>query len=111
MGEETSTSMEATLAVVVSRLDDLRTSFADLRKEMTDQAQKAVPRGEWIGRNNLVDRRFEEQGSDIQGIRKDLEKYMTDQQARRAPWWTIVSVVFGAAGVAGTLVTILTVAY
>lgn len=111
MGEDTSTSVEATLAVVVARLDDLRTNFADFRREMTDQAQKAVPRGEWIGRNQLVDSRFEEMGSDIQDIRVSLEKYKADQQARRAPWWTIVSVVFGAAGVAGTLVTILTVAY
>jgi len=76
----------ATLAVVVSRLDDLRGDFASLRDELRRTSETSVTRNEWLQRNGYVDGKFDDQGKDISDLRAELA-------GKRAPWWTIVAVV------------------
>ncbi|MPT14035.1 MAG: hypothetical protein E2601_03870 [Microbacterium sp.] len=72
----------ATLAVVVARLDDVRSDIRDLRGELTSHRTEMVSRGEWEMRNRAVDSRFEHQGREV-----------AELKAARAPWWSWASVI------------------
>lgn len=73
---------EATLAVVVARLDDLRTDMQNLRSEISGQRAEVVARNEWMQRNAYVDSR-------IDGLGTDISELKTDLASRRAPWWSV----------------------
>lgn len=90
------TTTDPTLAVVVSRLDDLRTDFAELRGEVRTSTEQSVSRGEWGQRNAHVDTRLASLGREIGDMRTELH-------ARRAPWWSTWAVALAAAGFAWSL--------
>lgn len=77
---------EATLAVVVARLDDLRTDMQNLRTEISGQRAEVVARNEWMQRNAYVDSR-------IDGLGTDISELKTDLASRRAPWWSVGALV------------------
>lgn len=86
-------SQEATLAVVVQRLDDLRSDVKTLREEWHGSRGDVVPRGEWVQRNTTVDTRFESQGREIAEIKQTIA-------AARAPWWAWLSPVVAVVALA-----------
>lgn len=86
MGDET-----ATVAVVVARLDDLRTDVAGLRDELRTAQTMVVSRGEWGQRNAHVDTRLGNLGREVSDLRRDVE-------SRRAPWWSTLAVALAGAG-------------
>jgi chromosome segregation ATPase len=112
---------DATLAVVVARLDDLRgqqradtkaltEAIEGLRSELAASRLTLVSRGEWDQRNAAVADRFQEHGREIGTLRTSLETKATGLKgeitaleakidARRAPWWAVASVAVGMAGV------------
>lgn len=79
----------ATLAVVVARLDDVRSDIRDMRTEAVAHRTEMVSRGEWEMRNRAVDNRFENQGREI-----------AELKAARAPWWSWASVLVASAALA-----------
>lgn len=79
----------ATLAVVVSRLDDLREDVQELRSEVRKAREDAVSRGEWGQRNNHVDSRLNGLGREVGDLRADLN-------SKRAPWWSVASIAVAA---------------
>lgn len=78
----------ATLAVVVARLDDLRTDMHAMREEIRKAQQNSVTRGEWALRNEHVDSRFAGHGREIADLRTDLA-------SRRTPWPAIAGAITG----------------
>jgi len=86
-------SDEATLAVVVARLDDVRHDLANLGTRLDASARAQVGRGEWEQRNRAVDARFEGQGREIAQLRTTLA-------GQRAPWWSVGALVVSAAAFA-----------
>lgn len=113
---------DATLAVVVARLDDLREqqrrdtetlteAIESLRRELSTSRADMVSRGEWVQRNAAVDLRFQEQGREIGGLRTaqtaDIAQLRAEHaedmatiRSRSAPWWSAWTVVLAAAAVA-----------
>lgn len=87
----------ATLAVVVARLDDLRVQVASLSDKLDAHRGEMVPRTEWMQRNATVDERFQDQGKDISDLRAELA-------ARRAPWWSVVSAITAVVAVAVVII-------
>ena len=103
----------ATLAVVVSRIDDLREDIAEMRRAVAEASARAVPRGEWEQRNNLVDSKFAAFGREVGDLRNETHtrhaelraetanryaELRAEIQSRRAPWWSAAAVVLAAAG-------------
>lgn len=88
----TSRPEDATVAVVVARLDDLRNEFQSVRAEIRASAANVVGRGEWVQRNQHVDGKFDAQGREISQLRADLA-------ARRMPWPAVVGAVTGSGSV------------
>ena len=98
MPEQTSSgglTVEATLALVVERLGDLRVqqekdtvaltnAIAELRQEMQENSRTYVPRAEWEQRNRLVDERHETRG-------KELNQLKIDQAADFSAYKTTVA--------------------
>lgn len=80
-----------TLAVVVARLDDLRTDVASMRREVREAGASMVGRGEWGQRNAHVDTRLGTLGREVGELRRDVE-------SRRAPWWSTLAVTLAGAG-------------
>lgn len=87
---------DATLAVVVSRLEDLRADVSQLRGDIAESRLAAVTRGEWEQRNNLVDTRFHTTGREIGELRTEL-------RSRRAPAWSIAATAIAALALAWTI--------
>ncbi len=87
---------DATLAVAVARLDDLRIDVRHLRDEVQDSRRDNASRGEWGQRNSAVDARFEGQGREIAQLRQDIN-------SRRAPWWSTASVLLAGVAFAWTV--------
>ncbi|ACV09821.1 hypothetical protein Jden_2184 [Jonesia denitrificans DSM 20603] len=88
---------EATLAVVVARLDDLRADMQSLREEVRKSSENSVTRGEWGQRNQHVDTRINTLGREIGDLR-------TDVNSRRAPWWSVWAVALAAGGFAWSII-------
>lgn len=88
---------DATLAVVVSRIDDMRLDLADMRREFRESTRAAVSRGEWDQRNRHVDARLDGQGREIGQLRTELS-------SRRAPWWSTWAVALSAVGLAWSII-------
>ena len=87
----------ATLAVVVARLDDLRTDMHAMREEIRKAQQNSVSRGEWALRNEHVDSRFNGHGREIGELRTELA-------SKRLPWPAVAG---GIAGIGGLILTII----
>lgn len=85
-----------TLAVVVARLDDLRQDVQGLHTEVQASRTEYVSRGEWGQRNIHVDSRFDAHGREIAQLR-------TDVQSRRAPWWSVASILVAGAALVRNL--------
>lgn len=77
--------LAATLAVAISRIDDLREDIAGLRTDLSDIRTSHVTRGEWEQRNNFSDSKFHSIGREVGDLRAELN-------SRRAPWWSVVAV-------------------
>lgn len=115
-------SDDATLAVVVARLDDLREqqradtktlteSIEAVRQQLAAMRGEVVSRDTWETRNAHVDGRFQDQGREIGDLRtshaKDIADLRADIASRRAPWWSVAAVVVAAAALAITLIQII----
>lgn len=87
---------QATLAVVVSRLDDLREDLRDIRITFEKSERDKVSRGEWEQRNTAVDARFEGQGREIAQLRASIA-------AAKAPWWSVAAVITAVGSLAWTM--------
>lgn len=103
----------ATLAVVVSRIDDLREDIAHMRQAVADAGARSVSRGEWEQRNNYVDSKFGAVGREIGDLRNETHtrhaelrsetanrysELRAEIQSRRAPWWSVAAIGLAAAG-------------
>jgi len=86
-----------TLAVIASRLDDVRDDIGQMRGDMSGFAAKHVTRGEWEMRNAFSDSKFSGLGREIGDLRGEL-------RARRAPWWSVAAVLVSAAALLWTLI-------
>lgn len=87
----------ATLAVVVARLEDLRKDFSELREELRRSHEDKVSRREWIQRNDNVDQKFMAQGREISEIKQDIA-------SRKAPWWAFAAVVVAGLALAWSVI-------
>lgn len=76
----------ATLAVVVSRIDDIREDIAHVRTDVAELRTGFVSRGEWEQRNNYSDSRFASLGREIGDLRTEI-------RTARAPWWSVAAVL------------------
>lgn len=115
-------SDDATLAVVVARLDDLRDqqrqdtkalteSIEALRRLVAESRGDMVARDTWETRNAHVDSRFHDQGREIADLRTthaaDIAALRQDLASRRMPWPSVAAAVTGVAALAITLVQII----
>jgi malate synthase len=104
----TGPSEEATLAVVVSRIDDLREDVQHLRTDLADVRTGLVSRGEWEQRNNHVDSRFQAQSlqSDTrhQQLGREIGELRTEIRARQAPWWSVAAVIVAGVALAWNII-------
>ncbi|WP_460776003.1 hypothetical protein [Microbacterium sp. GXF7504] len=87
----------ATLAVVVSRIDDLREDIAQMRSDIAAGRSASVLRGEWEQRNNYSDHKFA-------GLGREIGELRTELRARRAPWWNVAAVIFAGCAFLWTLI-------
>lgn len=90
--------LAATLAVVVSRLDDLRLDVGLIRTDISGVRSENVPRGEWEQRNNHVDSKFSAQGREIADLRTELH-------SRRAPWWSVGAIIISGGALGWSLLS------
>lgn len=84
---------EATLAVVVARLDDVRDDIAGLTQTVNGQRAELVSRGEWMMRNQHVDASFIATAREVGELRTEL-------RSRRHPWPVVVAVVVAVTSLA-----------
>jgi hypothetical protein len=118
---------DATLAVVVARLEDLRAqqgrdihvlteAIEGLRRELAASRTGLVSRGEWEQRNSAVADRFQEHGREIANLRTSVETKATGLEgkitaletkidSRRAPWWSVAAVLIAGAAVAWAIIS------
>jgi hypothetical protein len=109
---------DATLAVVVARLDDLRAqqradtqalteSIEALRRLVTESRSEMVSRDTWEARNAHVDDRFHDQGREIGELRAthaaDVAALRQELASRRLPWPSVAAAITGIAALALTL--------
>lgn len=97
MSEDQASTLETTLAVLVSRVEDLRGDVAAMRTDQATQRSGMVPRTEWEQRNRHVDETFRTTGREIGDLRTEL-------RSRRTPWPAVASVVLAAVALGLTLV-------
>lgn len=86
-----------TLAVVVSRLDDIKEDMSGMRSEIQDFKKDTVSRGEWVQRNNHVDERFKHTDDKFNAQGREIANMRTEMQSKRAPWWSVGSLIIAAA--------------
>lgn len=87
---------QATLAVVVSRLDDLRGDLHSIREDLRRTGENSVTRNEWMQRNGYVDAKFDDQGRDIADLR-------TDMASKRVPWYTVAALLLSGGALGWTI--------
>lgn len=80
----------ATLAVVVARVEDLRSDIQSLRDEIRRSHEDKVSRNEWMQRNSYVDHKFD------LVVAEQAELKRADA-AKRAPWWTVGALIVAGA--------------
>lgn len=86
------------LVKVETTLEGVVTTLGELRDEIRSQRGEHVTRNEWTQRNTHVDAKFDTHAEDISEIKQDLA-------SKRAPWWTVVAVVFAALTLLYTIMT------
>lgn len=94
-----------TLAVLSSKLDDIKNDIDNIRKEMSEFQKTFVSKNEWLMRNQVVDERFQSIGKEIvdaklniqeKANKVDLNKVITELESKRAPWWSIAALIISA---------------
>lgn len=115
-------SDDATLAVVVARLDDLREqqradtkalseSIEALRRQLADSRGDMVSRDTWETRNAHVDGRFQDQGREIGDLRTthatDIAELRQELASRRMPWPSVAAALTGVAALALTVIQLI----
>lgn len=113
---------DATLAVVVARLDDLRAqqradtqalaeSIESLRRLMAEMRGDVVSRDTWETRNAHVDSRFQDQGREIGDLRTshaaDVAALRAEIASRRMPWPSVAAAITGVAALALTIIQLI----
>lgn len=105
-------SIGETLAVLVSQVADARQDIQQMRNEVAAARGESVSRNEWLQRNKMVDERFGAQGREIGDLRgvhvADMTMVRNDINSKRAPWWSVVSLIIAAAAVAATFLPAIT---
>lgn len=97
-------SEDPTLAVVLSKLSDLREDVLELRAEVRASSANVVGRGEWVQRNAHVDGTFAGQGREIALLRTEIVQARTLAENRRAPWWSVMAAIGTAVAIAAMLI-------
>lgn len=115
----TGQSDDATLAVVVARLDDLRAQQREdtqalvaridtLSRQMAESRGEMVARDTWETRNAHVDSRFQDQGREIGELRTahatDVAQLRQEIASRRMPWPSVAAALSGIAALALTII-------
>ncbi len=113
---------DATLAVVVARLDDLREqqradtksltdSIEALRRLLAESRGEMVSRDTWETRNAHVDGRFQDQGREIGDLRTthaaDVAALRQEIASRRMPWTSVAAALTGVAALALTIIQLI----
>lgn len=80
----------STLAVVVARIDDLRTDVASLRAEIKDRDVTYVSRAEFEAWRT--------------GIGREIGDIKASAARSRAPWWSVAAVAVAASSLLVTIV-------
>lgn len=91
---------DATLAVVVSQLGDLRRDFAQLREELKERDAHYLPRAEFEAWRTGI-------GREIGDIKATVASAQAAAESKRAPWWAVAAVLIAAIGALVTVVPIL----
>lgn len=86
-------SADITLAVVVSKLDDIREDILDLKRH-------AITRAEYDERNRYIDARLTHKQNDINRLAKrvfdELARIDSEARSRTAPWWSVAALFVSA---------------
>ncbi|WP_419704996.1 hypothetical protein [Promicromonospora sp. NFX87] len=98
------TTSDPTLAVVVARLDDLRSEVSDMRVEVRTTASAFLPRTEWELWRASANREIAEARADaeqaVAEARHEASKVRTEIDGRRIPWTAVVAAVVAIASLA-----------
>src|SRR5690625_4485772 len=93
MTDEESSSLSTAIAVVISKLDDVREDIQELKKD-------TVSRREYDERNRYVDTRLTHKSSELERLGNKLEVEVTKLHgrinAKSAPWWTVAALIVSA---------------
>lgn len=84
------------IAVIASRVNDLRTDIAEFRTLLTSIHTDKVSYREWSQRNNEVNNRFSGLGREIGDLRTEI-------RAKSAPWWSVGALVTSAIALAWSI--------
>lgn len=85
-----------TLAVVVSRIDDMRGDIAGLRTDLHTRDQALVTRVEFEAWKTGLDR-------EIRDMRAAAQTAKSEVDSRRAPWWTWAGFIVAVLALAVTV--------
>ena len=72
--------------MVDSLVGEQATTIEEIKRGLATSGSVHVTRAEWELRNQTVDERFA-------GVRGDLVRLDQEAKSRRAPWWSVVSVI------------------
>lgn len=98
---DTEGTVAVALAVLTSRMEDVRVGLSDMRHDLAQQAATYVHRNEWLTRNTAVDTRFIDQGREIGELRTEI-------RSRRTPWTSVVPAIVSVISVGVALSAVLT---
>ncbi|QCG78326.1 hypothetical protein SEA_ALOEVERA_41 [Microbacterium phage AloeVera] len=81
----------ASIAVLSTKLDHVTKTMEEIKISIATSATIHVTRSEWELRNQTVDERF----INSQRERDELRLLIAAQDAKKAPWWTVLA-AFGS---------------
>lgn len=81
------------IAVLASRVNDLRDDIAEIRSLLTTIHTDKVSYREWAQRNAEVNGRFSGLGREIGDLRTEI-------RAKSAPWWSVGALIISAIALA-----------
>ena len=83
------TNTDITLAVVVSKLDDIREDIQDLKRS-------TITRAEYDERNRYIDTRLQHKTNETQRLEQRIS-------AKTAPWWSVGALILSTAAIGWTV--------
>ena len=89
--------INSTLAIISSRLDDIKQDIVEIRDDQRLTNRQMVSRNEWEQRNNYSDNKFTSLGREIGDLRTEIN-------SKSAPWWTWATVLLAAASFVYTFI-------